>query len=293
MANAISYVSKYAPDLDKMIVQESKTGFMADGAFKARFTGARTVLLPELDFDGLGDYDRVDGYSKGGITLKHTPYTLSMERSKQLNIDAQDADESGVPGLVGKTVGEYTKQKVNPEIDAYVLSTLYGIAKEKGNTKVYAAGTAVADLLAQINACEAANGYTNEQMVAFVNPDLYAALMTSNELQRSIITSEFKQGEIDLKVKYINNCAIIPVAADRMKSGYEFGDTGHTPLADATDISAIIMPKSAASLVKKVDKVDTYTPEQVQDMDAYRINFRLYYDCFVTNQKKGVIFAIG
>ena len=293
MGNSISYASKYAPELDKMIVQESKTGFLADAAFKAKFTGARTVLLPEIDFDGLGDYDRVEGYSKGGINLEHKPYTLSMERSKQLNIDAQDADESGVPSLVGKLVGEYTRTKVNPEIDAYVLSTLYAVAKEKGNTKAFAAASAVADMLAQINACEAANGYTNEQMVAFVNPDMYAALMTSNELQRSIITSEFKQGEINLKVKHINNCAIIPVAADRMKTGYDFGENGHTPLEAATDVSAIIMPKSAASLVKKVDKVDTYTPEQVQDMDAYRINFRLYYDCFVTNSKKGVIFAIG
>lgn len=293
MANTISYASKYAPELDKMIVQEAKTGFLADGAFKARFTGARTVLLPEIDFDGLGDYDRVDGYSKGGITLEHKPYTLSMERSKQLNIDAQDADESGVPSLVGKVVGEYTRTKVNPEIDAYVLSTLYAVAKEKGNTKAYAAATAVADMLAQINACEAANGYTNEQIIAFVNPVMYAALMTSTELQRSITVSEFKQGDVNLKVKNLNGCNIIPVADDRMKSAFTYGDTGHAPADDATDVAAIILPKSAASLVKKVDKVDTYSPEVVQDMDAYRINFRLYYDCFVTNQKKGVIFAIG
>ena len=88
-------------------------------------------------------------------------------------------------------------------------------------------------------------------------------------------------------------CAIIPVAADRMRTDYEFTETGFEAAADAGYVKAIIMPKSAASLVKKVDKVDIYTPDMVQDMDAYKINFRLYYDCFVMDNKKGLIYAIS
>ena len=33
MANIFENASKYAHELDKMIVQESKTGFLADGKF--------------------------------------------------------------------------------------------------------------------------------------------------------------------------------------------------------------------------------------------------------------------
>lgn len=135
--------------------------------------------------------------------------------------------------------------------------------------------------------------YTNEQMVAFVDPVMYAALMTSNELQHSITVSDFEQGNANLKVKNLNGCAIIPVAADRMRTAYTFNDAGFTAGEGAGYIKAIIMPKSAASLVKKVDKVDIFTPDIVQDMDAYKINFRLYYDCFVTENKKGLIFAIS
>ena len=39
--------------------------------------------------------------------------------------------------LAGKVVGEYTRTKVNPEIDAYVLSTLYKTANEKGNVDTF------------------------------------------------------------------------------------------------------------------------------------------------------------
>ena len=293
MTNTINGANKYAHELDKMIVQESKTGFLADGKFKARFTGARTVNMPQVDFDGLGDYSRENGYSKGGTNFTYNAYTLTKERSKQLTIDAQDADETGVSSLVGKMVGEYTRTKVNPEIDAYALSTLYGVADEKDNVDSFVADKAVETMLDCINKAEAASGYTNEKMVAFVDPVMYAALMTSDKLQHSITVSDFEQGAVDVKVKEINGCAIIPVAADRMRTAYEFNDVGFAAQSGAGYIRAIVMPKSAASLVKKVDKVDIYSPDQVQDMDAYKINFRLYYDLFVMNNKKGLIFAIS
>lgn len=298
MGNAISYASKYAPELDKMITQEAKLGFLADNVFKAKFAGAKTVYLPEVDMVGLGNYDRAGGYSKGDVTLTHKPYTLTQERSRQLYIDAQDADESGVPELAGKLVGEYTRLKVNPEIDAYGISKLYGVANENNHVTAYNADTAVADLLACINNVEAANGYNNESIVALVDPVLYGVLMTSKELDRNITISEFKQGEINLKVKNINGCTIIPVAADRMKTAYVF-DTGATAdkggfsaAENAGSVRAIIMPKKGASLVKKVDKVDMYSPSEVQDMDAYKINFRLYYDLLVKNSNKDTIYSI-
>lgn len=293
MSNTISFSNKYASELDKMIMQEAKTGFFADGKFKAMFTSAKTVLLPELTLDGLGEYSRSDGYSKGDVGLKHTEYQLGMERSKQLIIDAQDADESGVGNLVGQTVGEYTRLKVNPEIDAYVLSTLYGVAQENTHTTAFDKDTAVEQMLDAINKAEAANGYNNEPLVAFVNPVMYAALMTSDKLERHITVSDFKQGEVNLKVKNLNGCAIIPVAADRMMSEYEFSDNGFAAKDTAVAVNAIILPKGAANLVKKVDKVNVYSPDVVQDLDAYKINFRLYYDCFVTSAHRDLVFAIG
>ncbi|MBR3968360.1 MAG: hypothetical protein IKJ93_02105 [Clostridia bacterium] len=292
MANVFEHANRYVNELDKMIVQESKVGFMADGKFKTKFKGAKIVNIPQIDFDGLGSYSREGGYSKGGTNFNYKSYELTKERSKQLVIDAQDADETGISSLAGKIVGEYTRTKVNPEIDAYVMSKLCGIAQQKGNTETYVADKAVELMLECINKAEAASGYTNEQMVAFVDPVMYAALMTSDKLQHSITVSEFEQGAIDLKVKCINGCAIIPVAADRMRTEYNFTETGFEANADAGFIKAIVLPKSAASLVKKVDKVDIYTPDMVQDMDAYKINFRLYYDCFVMENKKNLIFAI-
>lgn len=300
MANSISYASKYAPELDKMIVQEAKTGFLTDGAFKARFSGAKEVYLPELSMVGLGKYDRVNGYAKGDATLTHVKYTLTQERSRQLFIDAQDVDESGIPDLAGQMVGEYTRTKVIPEIDAYAISGLYKVANEQGNIVTFSQDTAVSDLISAINSAEAATEYdSSSPLVALVDPVLYGLLMSSPELQRYITVSDFKQGDLDLKVKNLNGCAIIPVGAARMKSEFDFDlgtditSGGFAPKSDAVDVHAVILPCDGASLIKKVDKVDMFTPDEVIDRDGYVINFRLYYDLIVKASRRNTIFAIA
>lgn len=300
MANDFSNLAqKYSPELDKMIVQEAKTGFFADNVFKAKFFGAKTVQIPEITLEGLGDYNRETGYAKGDVGLKFVEYKLAKERSKQLILDTQDADESGVPDLAGKLVGEYQRTKVNPEVDAYVLSKLAGIAAstEDGkiaNVKTYSADKAVADILSMINSVEAANGYNNEEIVVFVDPVMYGNLMNSSELQRSIITSDFKQGEVNMAVKKLNGCAIIPVSSERMHTVFTFGPKGFAPNIDggSKSIKAIALPKKAALLVKKVDKVNIITPDKVEDLDAYKINYRLYYDLFVTKSRLNTVHAI-
>ena len=289
------YASKYTGEIDKLIVQTAKTGFLADNAFKAKFVGSKTVYLPEISMEGMGTYSRTGGYPKSDTTLTYTPYTLSQERGAQLFIDAQDADESGVPDLVGKMVGEFTRTQAVPEIDAYILSALYKTAAASADTNIvaYAAETAVKGLLQLINNAEAAMEYDGgTSLVAMVDPTLYNLLMTSNELQRFITVSDFKQGEINLKVKNLNGCSIIPVSASRMKSDYNFSDKGFTAADGAQDVRAIVLPKDSASFVKKVDKVDVLNPSQVEDYDAYKINFRMYYDLIVKNSRKKTIFAM-
>lgn len=300
MANSIAGASKYVGELDKMIVQVSKTGFLADNVFKAKFVGAKTVQLPKVTMIGMGNYSRTGGYPKGDTTLAYQDYTLSMERGRQLFLDAQDADESGVADLAGKLAGEYIRTHAVPECDAYNISKLYGVANTKTHVTAFAEASAVKDLLAAINNAEAAMGYDGAtSLVALVDPVMYALLQTSSELQRYITISDFKQGEVNVKVKMLNGCAIIPVSADRMKSEFTFdaGSTsskgGFTPASGAKEVRALVLPKDSASFVKKVDKFDIINPSDVEDYDAYKINFRMYYDLIVKESRKGTIFAIA
>ena len=296
--NTLATAKRYTGELDKMLIQKSVTGFMADNIFRAKFVGAKTVIVPDIDFVGLADYDRDNGFSKAGTTVTQTSFELAKDRARKIMIDREDMDETGIANLSGQVLGEYIRTKVVPEMDAYVLSKLYGVAKQKSNTNTYTEATVFADFIDAVNAVHDAAGF-DEELVAFVDSTEYAALMKSTEFTKNVIVSDFKQGEINLKVKKINDVAIIPVSSERMRGSYTFnaGATatagGFTPEEEADYVRCLILPKKAASLVKKTETMRIFTPEQNKDADAYEFNYRLYYDVFVKKSNLETIYAIS
>ena len=296
--NDLATAAKYSGELDKVIVQESVTGFMADNTFRSKFVGAKTVIVPDMDMVGLADYDRDGGYAQGGITVKQTSFELTKDRGRKLILDREDMDETGVANLAGQVLGEFARTKVVPEMDAYVLSKLGKIAasesvaqdengksvnsKEK-HTAVFNSSKPMAQFNTVADSIRSRAGF-NTELVAFVHPTFYTALKNTTEFQKTVVISKFKQGEISLDVKSIDGVALIPVAADRMKSDYVFNSAeqgGFTPAENAVDNYLIMLPKKACSLVKKTETMRIFTPEQNKDRDAYEFNYRLYYDCFV------------
>ena len=233
--NSIENVMRYSGELDKMFTQKSATGFFADNALATKFVGAKTVIIPDVDFQGLADYDRETGFTKGAITVSNTSYTMAMDRARSLQIDREDMDETGVANLAGKILGEYVRTKVVPECDAYVLSKLGGLAVTRSNTVNGDIEKPFEALCKLINEVQAVVGY-DEELVAFVDGYMFAALQNSSEISKMITVSDFKQGDISLKVKTINGVAVIPVVSERMKTAYEFGANGFTPSEKAREI---------------------------------------------------------
>lgn len=290
--NTLEFATKFAGELDKMIVQKSVTGFFADNLLRAKFVGAKTVIIPDIDFVGLTDYDRDNGFSKGKMTVAHTSYELTQDRARSLQIDREDMDETGIANLAGQIMGEYIRTKVVPEMDAYTLSKLAKIAIEKSNTKTLDTAKIYAQFVELVNGVQAKAGFDTE-LVAFVNPAVYAAFMNSTEIQKHITVSDFKQGEVNLKVKKINDVVLIPVADDRMKTEYtdDAENGGLKPTEAAKDIGILVLPKKAASLVKKSEKIRIFEPETNQDADAYKFDYRVYYDVFVKKSNLNFIAA--
>lgn len=279
--NNLEFATKFSGELDKIIVQKAVTGFLADNVFRSKFVGAKTVIMPDIDFVGLADYDRDNGFAKGATTVNHQSFELSKDRGRQLQLDREDLDETGIANLAGQVLGEFARTKVVPEMDAYVLSKLSGVANSRGNSKTEGgAGKYYADFIEATNSIYSKAGY-DEELVAFVDSTFYSGLMNSTEFTKNVVVSDFKQGDINLKVKTINGVAIIPVADSRMKTAFTFGDNGFTADDAAKDIRLLVLPKKGASLVKKTETMRIFTPEQNKDADAYVFNYRLYYDVFV------------
>lgn len=306
--NTLAFNSKLTGELDKALIQEAQTGFLADNTMRAKFVGARNVLIPDLNMQGLGDYDRDDGFATGALTVASTTYTLTKDRGRQFQIDREDNDETGVANLAGQVMGEFVRTKVAPEMDAYVLSKLASTAVANSHTVTGTVSSQAYKMLTEgINGAQEAVGYSSsEPLVAFVNPTFWAALMNTNEVTRQLTVGDFAKGEINTKVKMLNDVPIIPVSAARMKTDFTFYDGvtddsgtsganqtvgGFVPASGASNVGFIVLPKRAAMLVKKSETVRTFSPEQNQKADAYLFQYRLYYDLFVRNSYKDTIFV--
>ena len=290
--NTLEFATKFSGELDKIVVQKAVTGFLADNVFRQKFVGAKTVIMPDIDFVGLADYDRDKGFARGATTINHQSFELTKDRGRQLMLDREDLDETGVANLAGQVLGEFARTKVVPEVDAYVLSKLAGVAKTQSNsTTESGTGKYFADFIEQINAIRAEIGH-DEELVAFVDNSFHTGLITSDEFGKTIDVGSFKKGEVDTQVTRVNGVPIIPVADSRMKTSYTFGDNGFAPAEDAKNIRLIVMPKKAASLVKKTETMRIFTPDQNKDADAYVFNYRLYYDVFVKKSNLNFIRAV-
>lgn len=293
--NSLETAKRYTDELDKAIVQKAVTGFFADNIFRAKFAGAKTVIMPDISFVGLADYNRDSGFSLAGTTIGNTSYTLTKDRGRKLQIDREDMDETGVANLAGQVLGEYVRTQVVPEMDAYVLSKLAKAASDKSHKTTYAAAKAASQLVTAINNVQSRVGY-DEELVAFCDPTFYAQLMNSTEFSRNIVVSDFAKGGLNTRVKFFNDVALIPVTEDRMREEYDFkagteatssaaATGGFAPKANTGYTRALVIPKKGASLVKKTETLRIFTPEQNIDADAYAFNYRLYYDVFVKKSK--------
>ncbi len=297
--NSLKFREELSNELDKALVQKSVvTGFL-DNGFASKFVGTKTVLLPDVSFVGLGDYDRAEGFPEGGITVDHKPYTLTQERARRFYFDREDMDEVGIAGLSGQIMGEFVRTKVAPEMDAYCLSKLAGIATKNNQVIAGAMENGCVKILSDaIKQVQNAVGF-DEELVAYCDSDFYGALMSTTELTRRLDIGDFKKGEISTKVRKLDECWINPVPMSRMKTEYTFNDGitdgqkdgGFVPTGAAKSIGCIVLPKKIAKLVKKLEKIRIFSPEQCQKKDAWQFDYRLYYDMLVKNSELGTIFT--
>lgn len=286
-------------ELDKAIVHKPVTGFLADNALRAKFVGGKTVLIPEMSFSGLGNYDRDTGFVSGTVSVTAEPYSLSMDRGRSFQLDREDNDETGIADLAGQVMGEFVRTQVVPEIDAYVLSKLGGFAASKAQTVEGTPETDAFSMLSEaIRKVQNEVGY-DEELVAFVDSTMWGALQQSGDISRVLVASSLKKGAINTEVKSLNGVAVLPTPDSRMKTAYIFNDGvtggqvdgGFTPADQAKNIGLLVMPKRAASLIKKTEKVRAFDPAHNLNADAWKFDYRVYYDLFIRNSMENSIYA--
>ena len=122
--NSIELFKKNAPELlDKVYKAASTTSdFDINGDLVKAGANANEIIVPKLEMDGLGDYDRNSGYLDGDVTLTNETVKFNYERGRKLKTDTIDNEETGGV-IMANMSSEFLRIKVVPEVDAVRYAT--------------------------------------------------------------------------------------------------------------------------------------------------------------------------
>lgn len=129
--NTLATATNFQKALDVLAVREAVTGWMEANAGQVKYTGGAEVKIPKMSVQGLGDYDRDNGYLMGSATLEYETKKMTQDRGRKFQLDSMDVDETNFVTTASSVMGEFQRTKVIPEIDAYRLSKIATEAKLK------------------------------------------------------------------------------------------------------------------------------------------------------------------
>jgi hypothetical protein len=291
MANSIALVTKFLAILDEVYKKNSLTASMDAPTKPVEFGGAAAVNVLKLSAVGLGTYSRATGYPAGDVTAAWETLTLAASRGRALSVDRMDNEET-LGMAFGKLADEFMRVYVAPEVDAYRFSKY---ASATGITEVATpvAITTAANTLAAFDVAMAAldaDEVPSDGRKLFIVTGLY------NLLKGSLTRSWENQNGLDRRVFTLDGVEVIPVPQTRFYKGITlnagatsdaggFAKTGST----GRDLNFLLMHPTAVLQAVKHDNMKYFDPDTNQTADAHMLQYRLYHDAFVYDNKvKGI-----
>ena len=285
MANAITTIQKYIPLLDQVYAFASCSAILDTASALVRETAdAKTVLIAETSMSGLGNYSRADGFESGDLTLTWKPYTFEHDRGRSFHIDAMDDAET--MGLAfGSLASEFIRTKVTPEIDAVRFAKYAANAGETVAAALTNKTTVSAIATAEVAMEE--KEVSLENCVLFITPTCYGYVKDDTDhFQRTLVPSENPNRNFGS----FDGMPIVKVPQTRFYTAVTLSD-GYAKAEDANDINFMIVDRAAVIQLIKHGKIRVFDPDTNQSADAYKVDYRVYHDAWVLNNKKAGIYC--
>ena len=271
MANNIVLAKKYVDLLDEVYRVNALTSIL-DSDMSLSRAGANTneIVIPKISMDGLADYSRNSGYVSGDVALSWETVKFNYERGRMFTVDVMD-DEETQNVAFGRLAGEFMRNKVVPEIDAFRFAQYAGT---DGISTT--AGADLADGSAVLSAITAGMSKMDEDEVPqegrilFITPTLARLVEALDTNKSREVLAGFSQ--------------IIRVPQSRFYTAIDLydgttnGETagGYVKNANAKNINFMIIEKSALLQYTKHAVPKIISPEANQDADAYKYGYRNY-----------------
>ena len=268
MANKITTAGKFIPLLDEVYRTVSLTAKL-DGPEELVRQGANAneLIIPMIEMQGLGDYDRNSGYVAGDVTMTNETVKCNFDRGRMFTVDnMDDADSAGI--AFGRLAGEFIRTKVAPELDAFRFASY---ASKEGVTQKEEAlddGAAVlAALRVATNAMDEAE-VPMEDRHLFITPTLDGMIADLDTTKSREILSRFASKTLVPQTRFYT-------AIDQ-KDGHTGGQEagGYAKADDGKELNFMVIHKPALIQFEKHVAPKIVTPDQNQEADAYKYGYR-------------------
>lgn len=273
--NSIELFKKNAPELlDKVYKKEATTAdFDINGALVKAGANANEIIVPKLDMDGLGDYDRNSGYLDGDISLTNETVKFNYERGRKLKTDAIDNEETG--GVIFANMSsEFVRTRVIPEVDAVRYAhyaSLEDITDVAPEGVEYENGEAVLAALQKVWADMTNDEVPEENRYLRITSDLLTKAENVARTTNNDILKKFAQIKTVPQGRFYTQ---IELKSGKDADGERVG--GYTKGADGKDINFMVIHKPAMLQYTKHAKTKIFTPDEDQDGDFYKMLYRIY-----------------
>lgn len=303
MANTLAYAALFQQNLDKAAVQQARTGWMEGNAGKVIYKGGKEIKIPKLSMQGLGDYDRSNGFVGGDVTFEYETKQMTHDRGRAFSIDENDVDETNFVLTASAIMGEFQRTKVVPEIDATRIAALATMAiGVEGDTQVdyeYTAtkATIVDKIKTGIKTIREA-GFEGD-LVCYVTYDV--AMLVSQFYGEKLAAATFAIGGVDTRVPAIDGVPLVEMTSNKMFTKLKFNDGksggqekgGFEKASDAKTINFLIVSKEAPIAVSKTDNMRIFDPNTNQKARAWAMDYRKFHDIWVPDNKlKGIYLSV-
>ena len=224
MANSIDLVTKMIPLIDEIYRTEAKSSVLEAPAELVQETqDANTFKIAKMNMVGLENYSKTTGFPAGDLTLEWETHTFANDRGRRFSIDRMDDVESF--GLVaGRMVGEFVRNYVIPEVDAYRFAKIATKAGKKATAATLTDSTAKGALDEGIVALQELEVDEN-RLICFMTPTV--AQLLSDNITRTTINGD---NAINNVIESYNGIQIIRVPQARFYTGVTL-DAGATSSA--------------------------------------------------------------
>ena len=290
-ANTIALAQRYLPLLDEVYKYSSRSAILDNQ--NVQFVGGNAVKVYKTSMDGLADYSRNGGYVNGAVNGSWETMTLSQDRGRSFQIDRMDNEET-LDLAFGTLAGEFVRTKVVPEIDAYTFAALAGASGiQSANADITVGTTDVPGLIDAATKAMNEEEVPEEGRILFVSETAYEGLKVK-------IARFTENGERNIYngVEAYNGMRVIRVPQTRFytaitqydgtTAGQTAGGYIGTP-STGYNINFLMVHPSAVLKVMKHVLPRIFTPAQNLLADAYKFDYRAYWDAFVyENKAKGV-----